>query len=141
MFDEVTAKRLDRLESETRRRQWDSTIMTAAKVQWDEAIAPPPNAPAPIDRPLVDLLAERFDRLERANRRLEWQIDQVERGQRFWKRACTAALIPMALALALVGYVAAAHALAALNASRGASASAPPLDDQAGRSGSAWVMP
>src|SRR5437588_575849 len=38
MFDEVTAKRLDRLERETRRRQWESTIMTAAKVQWGEGL-------------------------------------------------------------------------------------------------------
>src|SRR5256885_2012069 len=76
MFDEETARRLDRFERDASRRRWDSTIMTAAqRGSFERATNAPPGPSATAERPLMDLVSERFDHIERANRRLEWQLN------------------------------------------------------------------
>ncbi|MBX6316683.1 MAG: hypothetical protein IRY99_27780 [Isosphaeraceae bacterium] len=65
-------ERLERLEREARRRQWDSTVAAVKRVARDDRAGPPALLP-------VDLLTERLNHLERA-------IDRLERDHRQWVR-------------------------------------------------------
>jgi len=147
MFDEVTAKRLDRFERETSRRKWDSAVMTASQrreLEQAGVVAPAPAAGSP-EISLVDLLAERFDRLERANHRLEWQIGQIEQGGRRWKWAIVAALASVGGMLAYESYDAVGRVPIAVQAAKagGAPGKAPGPQLGAGQAKgtTAWITP
>jgi len=149
MFDKVTSQRLERLERETSRRQWDSTVMTAAqRGQLEPATGAPQVAVTGGDKPLVDLMAERFDRLERKNERMEWQIDRLEQRTLFWKRAFAASLLLVMLLLAgglgAVSFVTASMAAASRQPPKSVKTPVVPLDSGLNNKEAAsqpWVIP
>lgn len=89
---EYEAERLDRLEREVRRRQWDSVLVGRPR---DAAAAPTtpaqglptrrePAAEAPVPASpdayvALDLMAERLERIERLALRLESEVRRLER--------------------------------------------------------------
>lgn len=110
---EFEAERLDRLERELRRRQWDSVLLrprdpgasqppSSPTRRCEPAVeTPPPTAPDPFA--VLELIVERLDRLKRLSVRLESEVRRMDRhGRKFRWRLIAGLLAASAASLALM---------------------------------------
>ncbi len=106
---EFESQRLDRLESATRRRKWDSVFV--ARPREAPAAAPRSGAGIPRDTPpettpseaalILGLLSDRLDRLERLTGRLEAECRTLTRRDRYRLRRVLAVALAASLMTAI----------------------------------------
>ncbi len=110
---EYEAERLDRLEREVRRRQWDSVLVRPRDPNTPQpapspglrrdpvAETPTPSKPDPYA--VLELMVERLDRLERLSARLESEVRVMDRyGRKFRWRLIAVLVATSAAGMALM---------------------------------------
>lgn len=111
---EFESQRLDRLESETRRRKWDSVFVSRPR-EAQTASAAAPRSGAAIHRGdaglettpseaavILGLLSDRLDRLERLTSRLEAEYRRLSRRDRYRLRRVLAVALAASIMTAIL---------------------------------------